>query len=164
MTTRKTIKRLELHARRVRVEERPDVVYGSVLVAPEQVARVATTLLAHEDQEVIIAILLDAKNSIQSYAELARGGLTECGLLPRDAFRLAVMAGAVSMVFAHNHPSGDPTPSDTDIEVTERLVESGRLLGVTVLDHVIVAQGGGHYSMLDQGDFRRFERAHLTKE
>lgn len=155
MTAPKTIKRLAIHATRVRVADVDGVVYGATVSTSTDVARIATSLLAHEDQEVLLVFLLDARMRVQGYTEVARGGMTDCVTLPRDIFRSALMAGAVSVILAHNHPSGDARASEADFEMTARACAAGDLLGVSVLDHVVVAQGGGHYSMLDAGAMPR---------
>ena len=70
---------------------------------------------------------------------------------PREVFKSAILKGACSLILAHNHPSGDPSPSKDDIDLTHRLVEAGRLMGIDVLDHIIVAPPGCHLSMKENG-------------
>lgn len=116
-------------------------------------AEVAAALgprLVHEDVEQLIAILLDARSRPRSETVIARGGMAACPVHPADAFRAAIREAASGIVFVHNHPSGDPSPSPEDIDLTERFVQAGALLGIRVLDHVIVARTG-HFSFLDAG-------------
>lgn len=150
----KTIKKIEIRVTRVRVAA--EDFEGNVIQCSRDVAMVAGALLSHEDQEVVLSFLVDAKNRLQGFCEVARGGLVSCTFEPRDAFRAAIMQGAVGVVFVHNHPSGDCLPSEADNEITTRLRRAGVLLGVEVLDHVIVPQGyldgpPAHFSYLDSG-------------
>jgi DNA repair protein RadC len=107
---------------------------------PEDVA----TLLERfkdEKQERFMMVLLDAKNNVLREATIHVGTATMSIVSPRDVFRVAIRDGATAIIVAHNHPSGDPTPSADDLAVTERLVEAGRLLDIPVLDHVIIGDG-----------------------
>ena len=70
---------------------------------------------------------------------------------PREVFRLAIVAASAAIVLMHNPPSGDPTPSREDIDITKRLAEAGRILGIEVLDHVIVTHTGKHVSLKEKG-------------
>jgi DNA repair protein RadC len=79
-----------------------------------------------------------------SEAQVSQGTLTASLVHPREVFRAAVQAAAAAVVLVHNHPSGDPTPSQEDHEVTRRLVAAGEVLGIRVVDHVVVADGGFH--------------------
>jgi DNA repair protein RadC len=106
-----------------------------------------------EAREHFFAVALDAKNRPLSEIAVAVGGLLTCVVAPSDVFRPVLRAGAAGVIFAHNHPSGDPTPSDQDVEVTERLCRAGELLGVSVLDHVVLGDGA-YFSFLDRGLLR----------
>lgn len=99
--------------------------------------------LAPERRERFLALALDAKNRLRSEVEIAVGSLSSCPVHPREAFRPLVRAAASGVIFVHNHPSGDPTPSEEDREITERLRQAGAILGIRVLDHVIVGAEGG---------------------
>lgn len=107
-------------------------------------------LLRDLRREVFKVILLDAKHAIIRDATISIGSLTLSIVHPREVFCLAVRESAAAVIFLHNHPSGDPTPSAEDRSLTARLVSAGQLLGITVLDHVIL--GDGRYvSFADQG-------------
>jgi DNA repair protein RadC len=80
----------------------------------------------------------------------ARGSLTGVEVHPRDVFRVLIKAGAAAVIFCHNHPSGDPSPSMQDIELTTRLREVGDMCGITVLDHVVVG-ASGYASLAERG-------------
>ncbi len=98
--------------------------------------------LKSEKKEHFVAVLLDAKNKILRTAVIHIGTLTSSVVGPREVFREAIRDGASSIIVAHNHPSGDPTPSPEDFEVTKLLVEVGEILDIPVLDHVIIGERG----------------------
>ena len=98
------------------------------------------------DRETFAALFLDARGRpIGSHVHTV-GILTASLVHPRELFRPAILAGAVSILLAHNHPSGDPEPSPEDLAITCRLVEVGQLLGIPVSDHVILAAGSTAYT------------------
>lgn len=93
-------------------------------------------------------IHLNGRNTVISVDLVAVGCATSSLVHPREVFRRAVTLGSIAVIFSHNHPSGDPTPSPEDQRLTERLVEAGNILGIKVLDHVIVGTEG-YISMMD---------------
>lgn len=109
---------------------------------------------AHAEREGFHVILLDVRGRLQRALQVAEGSLSQCPVSPRDALRPAVREGAHSVVFVHNHPSGDPAPSPEDVDLTERLRAAAELVGVLARDHVIVA-AGGYYSFVEAGRWRR---------
>lgn len=106
--------------------------------------------LMAETREHLLAIALDAKNRPVAELSVAVGGMTACAVEPMDVFRALLREAAVSVILVHNHPSGDPEPSAEDIAVTDRLCRAGEILGITVVDHVIIAREG-YFSFLDAG-------------
>jgi DNA repair protein RadC len=146
---KKTIKKIELRTRRVRVEE-PSTPYGESVREPSDVSRIAAALLDGEGQEVVLVFLLDIRNKVLGYVEVARGAVDACPADARATFRAAVVQGASAIILVHNHPSGDPAPSTEDAKLTDRIKKCGELLGVPLLDHVIVADGG-RYSFAEEG-------------
>lgn len=94
--------------------------------------------LRFELQEHLIALLLDARHRLLRRVDLAKGTLTRVITHPRDVFRDAIRYNAASLLLVHNHPSGDPTPSKPDNELTDRLAKVGELIGIRLLDHVII--------------------------
>ena len=100
------------------------------------------SLLSSLDHESFFALLLDAKNRGIRTEQIGRGRITECDVSIREAFVGALREGAAGVVFLHNHPSGDPTPSPEDQALTARLVAAGALLDIPVLDHIIIAREG----------------------
>lgn len=106
---------------------------------PEDVAALLDDL-RHERQEHFVAIYLDSKNVILRVATIHIGTANASIVGLREIFREAVREGAVGVIVAHNHPSGDPEPSPEDIQVTSKIVEAGKLLDIAVLDHVIIGE------------------------
>jgi DNA repair protein RadC len=106
--------------------------------------------LAAEPVEYFYAVLLDNKHRKLRDVMLSKGSLTASIVHPRDVFVQVVRHSAAAVVFVHNHPSGDATPSKEDIEITQRLRASGELMGVRVLDHVVIGKGR-YVSFVDDG-------------
>ena len=96
--------------------------------------------LRDNKKEHFVIFFLDARNQVIKKEVISVGSLTENLVHPREVFEPAVRNVAAQVVLAHNHPSGDPTPSENDLEITKRLVEAGKLLGIDVIDHVIVVK------------------------
>lgn len=95
-------------------------------------------------------VLLDGKNRIIRVVKISEGSLTSSLVHPREVFRPAIEDAAAAVLFVHNHPSGDPTPSREDYRITGRLVETGQVIGIRVLDHVVVGHDR-YFSFADQG-------------
>lgn len=106
--------------------------------------------LKDKKKECFFILLLDSKNKAIREERVSEGTLTSSLVHPREAFAPAIRESAASLILVHNHPSGDPTPSREDEEITGRLVECGRVLGIGVLDHIIIGQGS-YYSFADRG-------------
>lgn len=106
--------------------------------------------LAAEICEYFYAVLLDNKHRKLRDVVVSKGSLTASIAHPRDVFAQVVRFSAAAIIFVHNHPSGDPTPSKEDIEITRRLREVGDLMGVRVLDHVVIGKGR-YVSFVDDG-------------
>ncbi len=92
-------------------------------------------------KEFMKILLLNAKGEIISIENVAVGDLCSTVIHPREVFQFAVRKAAAAIALVHNHPSGDPTPSQADIDITKRLVESGKILGIMVVDHIIIGDG-----------------------
>ena len=125
---------------------------GKPLRSARDVFSYAAPRLQHADKEMFIVLHLDAKNKVVK-EEVVSVGILDASLIhPREVFKSAIKESSRSVIFVHNHPSGDPTPSAEDIEVTKRLREIGELLEIPVLDHVIVGNGKWH-SFKEVGDW-----------
>ena len=90
-------------------------------------------------QEVLRVILLDVKNKVIAAPEISRGGLSSSIVHPREVFKEAIRRSSAAMILVHNHPSGDPTPSADDLSITKKLVKTGKIIGIEVIDHIIIA-------------------------
>lgn len=121
------------------------------LNTPAAVAAVLIQILRDEVIEVCGVVCLSTRFDMVAYHELSRGTVDSAMVHPRDVFRTALLAHASSIVVAHNHPSGDPTPSPDDIVLTKRLKEAGDLIGVSLADHMIVSASGRYYSFKESG-------------
>lgn len=102
--------------------------------------------LSNLAEEVFIIMCLDTKNRVTGLFKVSQGSLNASIVHPREVFKRALMQNANSIILAHNHPSGDTTPSSNDMLITKRLNEAGILLGVSVLDHIIVGANGKYKS------------------
>ena len=123
---------------------------------PASVLQQLRPLLNDLRQEVFWALLLDTRNRlIGRPQEISRGLLDSSPVHPREVFATAIRHAAAAVILAHNHPSGDPTPSIEDLRVTRQLIEASRILGIRVIDHVIVGretdQRPGHLSLRERG-------------
>jgi DNA repair protein RadC len=102
------------------------------------------------EQESFLVLFLDARQRVIEMRETARGTVASVDVHPREVFRDAVRLRAHSVILAHNHPSGDPEASDHDVQLTQRLIEAGRVVGIPVLDHLIIG-GEAAVSMAQMG-------------
>jgi len=95
-----------------------------------------------QDKEHFWCLFLDTKNHIKRVELITLGLLDQTVVHPREVFRPAIGISAKSVILGHNHPSGDPTPSDKDVDLTRRIAECGKILGVQVLDHIVIGSAG----------------------
>lgn len=116
-----------------------------------EAAAILRRYLQHEDREHFVAMMLDVKNRVIGIHTVSIGILNAALVTPREVFKAAILSNAMSVVLGHNHPSGDPTPSPEDLEITERLKKAGEILGIEVLDHVIIGEGEMHCSLRSLG-------------
>lgn len=134
---------------------------GRRLAAPEpvarqpirdsvEVARWFRTRLWDQQREGIHALLLDGKHRLLRHLWLSQGSWNTCPLDPKLVFSVCLRRGASALILVHNHPSGDPSPSREDLDLTERLARAGQILGIRLVDHVIVGQDG-YCSLADAG-------------
>lgn len=117
---------------------RPDV--NNIVRSPDDIVNFARRVLSlhAQSEEYLYMVCMNTKNKITSVFELSHGNVNSSIFSVREMFQKALLANAVNIIVMHNHPSGDPTPSREDIEVTKRAVEAGKILGVQVLDHLII--------------------------
>jgi DNA repair protein RadC len=128
---------LEL-ARRLVEEATPEEV---VVNEPGEAAAVLREYARPQEREVFWALLLDTKYRLKRAPVEITSGLLDASLVhPREVFREAIRSGSAGVVVAHNHPSGDPTPSSEDVRITRQLVEAGKIINISILDHVILGR------------------------
>lgn len=104
-----------------------------------------------EEREHFLAILLDARRNVKGVVTVSIGTLSASLVHPREFFRPAIVAGAAAVVAVHNHPTGDPTPSYEDREVTRRLQRGGEMLGIPLADHIVLGAGESFFSFREGG-------------
>jgi DNA repair protein RadC len=109
--------------------------------SPEDVRNIVMEEMRYFDREHFRSLYLDRKGGLIVMEDVSVGGLHSSIVHPREVFKTAVKKSAASIILVHNHPSGDPTPSKEDIEVTKRLIEAGKIMGIEVLDHIIIGEG-----------------------
>lgn len=107
--------------------------------------------LRHEKSECFMAAFLDAKCKMLGYQVVSKGSLTASIVHPREVYKLAIQKSAYSIIVLHNHPSGDPTPSQEDLQITSRLKNAGEVVGIPLLDHIII--GDGVYKSLKEESY-----------
>ena len=98
--------------------------------------------------ECILVFNLDTRGGLINFSRVSMGTLGMAPISGREMFKTAILSNAASIIMAHNHPSGDPTPSQQDVETTRKIVQCGRILDIPLLDHIIVGSGGDSYSFL----------------
>ena len=106
--------------------------------SPKDVADLLTDEMRFEKREIVKAIILNSKNTIVKIVDVCYGGTNSAVLKPKDVLQEAIKLGLPKIILVHNHPSGDPTPSKSDFEFTERLVQASKILGIEVLDHIVI--------------------------
>lgn len=111
------------------------------ITSPEDAALILMHDLRRLDREHFYTLCLNTKNYLVRRALVSIGTLNSALVHPREAFKPAIQCSAASVVFVHNHPSGDPTPSREDIELTKQLMRAGTLLGIEVIDHIVIGDG-----------------------
>lgn len=129
----------------VKLAERP------ILRTPGEAAPIFARFIGEPDREVFVVALLTIRHRLIGFNTVSIGCLTASLVHPREVFRPAVLVPCAALLLAHNHPSGDPEPSAEDIALTRRLASAGQLLGVEVLDHIVLGEGGRFVSLKERG-------------
>jgi DNA repair protein RadC len=129
-----------------RLEGYPESGDRPLVKTPDDVTGLVQGRLKGKKKEYFLALLLDTRNKLIRMAEISVGSLDGSIVHPREVFKEAVSASAASVIFVHNHPSGDTEASEDDIKLTKRLAEAGEIMGIDVLDHIII--GGKKYLSL----------------
>lgn len=119
-----------------------------VIQNPRDVADLLSEQLRYLQKEHFVCLFLNTKNHVISRETLSIGSLNAAVVHPREVFRAAIKCSSAAIICAHNHPSGDPSPSPEDIQLTLRLMEAGKIVGIDVLDHIVI--GDGRYVSLKE--------------
>ena len=135
-----------------RLEAYPSADNITIIKNPIDVAALVKNKLSGKKKEYFITVLLDTRAQVIKICETSVGSLDSSIVHPREVFKEAISASAASVIFVHNHPSGDVSASEQDIGLTKRLVEAGQIIGIDVLDHIIVGDNK-HLSMKAKGLF-----------
>jgi len=138
---------LELSKRIAKERHEPNTKISSPLILSQYFME----LLRHEHKECFVVTFLDAKCKMMGYQIISTGSLTASVVHPREVYKIAIQKSAYSIIVLHNHPSGDPSPSKEDIQITERLKKVGELIGIPLLDHIII--GDGIYKSLKEESY-----------
>lgn len=124
---------------------------GDPITSSRDAVKLMTAEETEVDREVFWILHLNGKHRFMQKEVISIGSLTASIVHPRETFKRAILLGAAAILTAHNHPSGDPTPSSDDIAIWKRLDDAGELLGIKVLDHIILGHDGKYYSSRDAG-------------
>jgi DNA repair protein RadC len=126
---------------------------GSPCRASNDAERIARSIYQRldADKEHFLLLTLNNKNRVNGFKVVSTGSLTASIVHPREVWRAALHLCAAAVIFVHNHPSGDPTPSQEDQEITRRLKETADVLGIRVLDHVVLGENDRFFSFSDKG-------------
>ena len=118
--------------------------------SPQDIGNVYMEELRYKKKEIFRVVLLNTKNVIIGSKDISEGSINASIVHPREVFLEAIKKSANKMILMHNHPSGDPTPSSEDINITKRLISAGQIVGIEILDHVIIGDGS-FYSFKENG-------------
>jgi len=122
------------------VREQPELPFPKPLISgPNDIRGLLQRQLAYQDREIFCIVILDSRNQVLGVNTVSIGSVSASIVHPREVFRPAILMGASSIILSHCHPSGNPSPSKDDIELTRRLHKAGEILGIEVLDHIIIA-------------------------
>ncbi|HWQ76084.1 MAG TPA: DNA repair protein RadC [Syntrophomonas sp.] len=119
-----------------------DVKIKDYIHSPADVSRLLMEEMRYYDREYLYGLYLDRKGGLLTKEVISIGSLSSSIVHPREVFKAALKVSASSIIVAHNHPSGDPTPSQEDLEITRRLAEAGKIMGIELMDHLVI----GHKS------------------
>lgn len=137
----------------IRMVEQPPLYSNEPMNNPDVAIRVMNEFLSQMDRELFCIVNLQADLTPINMNIVSVGSLNEALINPREIFKSAILSNAHSMMLIHNHPSGNLTPSTSDIQTTARMQELGKLMGISLVDHIITGRDGNYYSFRDKGEF-----------
>lgn len=135
-----------------RLEGYPELGKKPVVKTPDEVVSLVRGKLKDKKKEHFLVLLLDTRGQLIKISEISIGSLDSSIVHPREVFKEAISASAASVILVHNHPSGVPEPSKDDIKLTERLVQTGEVIGIEVLDHIVISNNN-YVSLKREGLF-----------
>lgn len=137
----------------VKLIKEGSILYGQRRVLSSKEAfDLGKKFLVDSDREKMILLCLDSKNQPTAINTVSIGCLNSSIVHPREVFKVAILSNSASIIVYHNHPSGDVKPSKDDINITQRLKESGKILGIDLIDHIIVGSSEMYYSFKEKGN------------
>ncbi|WKY44856.1 JAB domain-containing protein [Eubacteriaceae bacterium ES2] len=148
-----------ISAKRVNIVSLKMVKEGSILYnirhlsRPADAAGLGRQFLENLDREQVLVCCLDNKNQPVSINVVSIGTINSAVVHPREIFKTAVLSNAASIILFHNHPSGDPKPSQEDIDISKRIKDAGEILGIELLDHIIIGSNESYYSLKEKNHF-----------
>lgn len=119
--------------------------------SPMDAVNILERFMENADRESFMILCLDTKNNVNAINTVSVGTLNSSLVHPREVFKAAILSNSNAIILSHNHPSGNPSPSNEDIEITRRLEEAGNIMGIQVLDHVIMGENGRYVSLKERG-------------
>ena len=126
--------------------------YGKKAIkGPQDLAEIGQKFIQNADREVFLLVALNTRNHINCINVVSIGTVNTALVAPREVMKIAILSSASGIACIHNHPSGDPDPSSDDIQITNRIAECGRLFGIELIDHVIIADDGKYESLREKG-------------
>ncbi|VUZ22973.1 JAB domain-containing protein [Acetobacterium wieringae] len=146
----------EVPAKRINLISLKIVKEGSLLYdirrlsTPMEAAGLGKLFLEDLDREQVLVCCLDNKNQPVSISIVSTGTLNSSLIHPREVFKTAILSNAASIILFHNHPSGDPDPSQEDINISKRLIEAGNIIGIELLDHIVIGADDSYCSLKDR--------------
>ena len=144
-------------AKRINIVSIKMVREGSILynvrkiASPSDAAELGRRFLEEADREELIVCCLDTKNQPLSINVVSIGSLNSSIVHPREVFKVAILSNAASIIVLHNHPSGDVSESNEDVNITNRLKEAGKIIGIDLIDHIIIGLDGKYCSLKEKG-------------
>jgi len=121
------------------------------ITSPNDAVEIGRRFLENSDREQLLELCLNTKNQPVALNVVSVGSLNSSIVHPREVFKPAILSNAATIILYHNHPSGDPTPSSEDINITNRLKECGKLMGLELMDHIIIGSDGSYCSLKEKG-------------
>lgn len=133
------------------VKEKTMKYYFKSISNPLDAVKIIKAYIGDSDRENFVIVCLDTRNNITAIHTVSVGNINSTIVHPREVFKIAILANSNSIIIAHNHPSGDPSPSEEDKEMTKRMIDAGDILGIQVLDHIITGDDATYISLKENG-------------